>query len=350
MRAVILAVAICLFASLHAHAQPLFPHDQSIECTVANADLVFIAKLVKFGDAKRADDGGRDVHLATIDVEETLKQDLFTIDPYKRMSLDLRGPASVLADWTKRSCKLLITLESNAPQATKAIELTEGKLDVWKADLTLLRKPDDVIKAAKEALKRMPASVKRIHTFGLKVPRDLVADTQWEKYYHTGGHLVLSVPVDGQLEKRALDYVRSKDDSNRAEGARALRYFKSDENIARVKALLNDPARALRHHAEESKGMEAIYFVRYAAYETLRVWEVDVAKPVLREDNRCWSEQQCCVRCNSIDGNAHNWHHNSATGRPPSICRSSAAPAGAASALSAVTPYTLTHFSYGNED
>jgi len=224
------------------------------------------------------------VHEATIDVEETLKQELFNIEPYKKLRIEIPAPESVLADWKKRSCRLLVAHDNDAPNATKVIELTEDKLQVWKSDLTLLRKPDSVIKAAKESVKRMPAGVKRIHTFGLKAPRELVAETQWEKYYRTGGHLNVSVPADTQLEKRAQNYLSSKDDSQRAEGARALRYFKSDDNIARVKKLLNDPARALRHRGQESEGMEAIYFVRYDAYETLKAWQVEVTKPVLRED------------------------------------------------------------------
>jgi hypothetical protein len=133
-------------------------------------------------------------------------------------------------------------------------------------------------------VRRTPAGVRRIHTFGLKVPRELVGGTEWEKYYGTGGHLVLSVPADGRLEKRAWDYLRSENFSTRAEGARALRYFKSDENVARVKPLLKDPGRYIREHAEEGKGSEAVYVVRYAAYETLKAWGIDVEKPVLRED------------------------------------------------------------------
>lgn len=268
---------VCLVASIPAHAQPLFPHAQSIETMVANADLVFIAKLVKFGDAERAD--GREVHQATIAIEETLKKDLFTIEPYKLLSIYVPAPAADLADWMKRSCQLLVVLDSNTPKGSTVIELVEGKVAVWKADMTLLRKPDAVIRAARESARSMPTSVKRIHTFGLKVPRELCTGTQWEKYYHTGGHLVLSVPVDRHLEKRALDYLRSENYLKRAEGARALRYFKSDENIARVKKLLDDPG----HY----KGVEeVIYVVRHEAYGTLQAWEIDVRKPVLREGVR----------------------------------------------------------------
>jgi hypothetical protein len=279
----LIGFGVCLAASVQAHAQPLIPHAHSIESTVANADLVFIAKLVKFEGGERADverADGRQVHWATIAIEATLKKDIGRNEPYERLSLYVPGPASVLVDWTKRSSRLLVALDSDAPKATKVIGLVEGKVEVFKADLTLLRNPDDVIRAAKEAARRMPVGVKRIHTFKLKVPRELCAGTQWEEYYHTSGHLVLSVPVDKQLEKRAQDYLRSENYLTRAEGVRALRHFKSDENIARVRPLLDDPG---RYHAQ---GVEAIYVVRHEAYETLKAWEIDVKKPVVREDVR----------------------------------------------------------------
>ena len=38
--------------SVPAHAQPQFPQTHSIESTVNNADLVFIAKLVDFREAE----------------------------------------------------------------------------------------------------------------------------------------------------------------------------------------------------------------------------------------------------------------------------------------------------------
>ncbi len=130
----------------------------------------------------------------------------------------------------------------------------------------------------------MPAGVKRIHTFRLQVPRKVVAGTKWEHYYDTGGYLVLSVPVDMQLEKRAHDYIRSRSGPKRAEGARALRYFESDENVARVRPLLNDPEITHLQPAYENKGEVRVYGVRYEAYQTLESWGIDVEKPLIREE------------------------------------------------------------------
>jgi hypothetical protein len=73
----------------------------------------------------------------------------------------------------------------------------------------------------------------------------------------------------------------------RAEGARALRYFKSDENIASLRKLLADPGCAYRYPDPKNDNIqERIYVVRYQAYQTLKAWGVEVEKPVITEEVR----------------------------------------------------------------
>src|SRR3954453_8974433 len=174
----LIAVGVSLVASVQAHAQPLFGHAESIESTVANADLVVIGKLVGFGGEEQADEGEK--HEATIDVEETLKEDIFAVEPYRRLRVDVRRSASVLANWKDRSHRLLVATNECALGATTLIELSPDRPKVLTADFTLLRDPEAVIQAAKETVRRMPAAVRRIHTFGLEVPREGVAGTKWE--------------------------------------------------------------------------------------------------------------------------------------------------------------------------
>lgn len=275
----LIVVAVLLAMGGPARAQPLIAYAESIESTVANADLVFIAKLVKFGDAEELD--GRVVHNTKIAIEETLKADLFTGEPYRRLQMYMPRNESVLADWKKRSCRLLVAYDGYAPYATTVIELVPGKMQVLKADFTLLRDPDAVIRAAEEALRRMPPAVKRIHTFGLQVPRELVAETTWAEYHG----LVLNVPVNEPLEKRAIKYIRSKSYQKREEGVRALRYFKSEDNISRVKMLLDDSGWAYLYHAQENNGIEVrIYGVRREAYRTLTSWGIKVEMPMIRKE------------------------------------------------------------------
>ena len=174
-----------------------------------------------------------------------------------------------------------------APSATTVIELAPDGLEVLTADFTLLRDPEAVVQAARDTVRRMPSNVKRIHTFGMEVPREAVAGSKWNKYYETGGYLVLSVPVDERLEKRARAAIRSGSFRKRAEAARILRYFRSDENLERLRTLLDDPGWDYVRHAEENQGIEVrIYGVRQEAYRTLESWGVDVEKPKFREEVR----------------------------------------------------------------
>src|SRR5947209_1628677 len=279
----LVAVGVSLVASVRVHAQPLFGHAESIECTVANADLVLVGKLVEFGGGGQAAERGR--HEGTIDVVEVLKEGIFTGEPYRRLRVNLSYPASVLASWKDRSRRLLVAVKEDAPDATSVIDLGDERLEVLTAGFTLLREPEAVIRVAKETVRRTPAPVRRLHTFGLAVPREAVAGTRWGKDYETGGHLVLSVPVDGRLEQRAQDYLRSESYQRREEGVRALRYFKSGENIARVRMLLDDPGWAYLRHAQENEGIEVrIYGVRREAYRTLKSWGMDAEEPMIREE------------------------------------------------------------------
>jgi hypothetical protein len=273
----LVAVIVYLFTLVQADAQPIFTHVESIESTVANADAVVIAKLVKFTSGEK--DGDQQVHEATIAVEEVLKRDIFTFGPSDRQGIHVRCDARVLANWQERSCRLLVAMDDSAPDATKVIELNADCLEVLTENFKLLRDPETVICAAKETVRGMPAPVKRIHTFQLNVPREMFIGTKWEEYHG----LILSVPVDERLEKRSLDYLKSDKYMLREEGVRALRYFKSDGNIARVRPLLNDPGSALEAD-QENNGVEVrFYGVRQEAYRTLKTWGVDVEKPKIRE-------------------------------------------------------------------
>lgn len=279
----LLVVGVLLAVAQQARAQPLFAHADSIESTVANADLVFIATLVDFREGEQRD--GREAHGTTIAVEETLKKDLFRIEPYGRIQMNMPHNMSVLADWKQRSSRLLVAYDECAPYATTVIELVPGRMEILKADFTLLRDPEAVIRAAEKRLRGMPEGVRRLHNFRLQVPRETVAETKWDEYYATGGYLLLSVPVDEQLEKRAIEYMHSERYGKRKEGARALRYFKSEKNILRVRELLDDPGWAHVYRAQENSGIEVrFYGVRQEAYRTLEFWGVKVDKPLIRDE------------------------------------------------------------------
>ena len=268
--------AAVLLVSAAAKAQPIGSGTRSIDATVINADLVLVAKIEKVGDEKRVD--GRAVCTATIVIQETLKKDLFQDEPHRRMQMEMPFSAVVLADWQERWCSLLVAYDEYARHST-VIDLSDEKLKVLTADFKLLRDPAAVIEAAKEALRLTPATIKRIHVFRLDVPRDVLAGTSWEEF----GYFNLEVPVDQRLEKRAHEYLRSKDYGRRSEAARALRYFRSEANIALAKTLLNDSTWGIFHPPDENGIEERYYGVRAEAYQALKTWGVEVEQPLIRE-------------------------------------------------------------------
>jgi hypothetical protein len=91
--------------------------------------------------------------------------------------------------------------------------------------------------------------------------------------------------IDDASRKNNANWLRISRDLLRAEAVKALRHFKSDENIALLKPLLNDPAtlKGTQFDGEKQIKLGREYYIRKAAYETLRDWGVPVAEPVLRE-------------------------------------------------------------------
>jgi hypothetical protein len=278
----LIAACVSLVAGGEVHAQPIGTSTASIECTIANADLVFVAKLVDYGSKKQFN--GIAYHEGTIDIEETLKDDIFHDEPYRKLSVRLPYYSeSDLANWKDHSLRLLVTVNEDDMYGTRVIALTNETLEVLTADFKLLRDPEAVIRIAKETVRRFPVPVKRIQTFRLSVPREVFAGTHWESFHY----LNLTVPVDERLEKWAQDGIRSERYTTREESARALRYFKSDDNIARVKSLLNDTKWAYFKVASENNGVEVRHYgVRQAAFGTLKFWGVNVDQPVFRENVR----------------------------------------------------------------
>lgn len=249
---------------------------ESVEAMVLNSDSVVVGKILELGDGEK--DGGR---IATISVEETLRG-----DHVDRRTVRLLSPAAVVEPWKNRSCRLLLVLKGTPQTAFGVLDLDDKGLLVLSADLTLLRKPDEVVRVARAAIRRMPG-VKAIDTFILRVPAEAVKDTKWSAYYRwSHWRVTLAVPVDERLEQRALELLRDKRYRQRLEGLAALRFFKSDDNIACVMRLLADPDWSIEGFpAENNNGLEVRYYdVRAAAYQTLIGWGIDVAKPTVKTE------------------------------------------------------------------
>ena len=80
--------------------------------------------------------------------------------------------------------------------------------------------------------------------------------------------------------KRRQQYLNSKALWQRVEGIKSLEFFKSEENIARIKTFLQDPG----YQEGEQNGAKVRYFhARDAAYRTLTYWGVKVEEPLSEE-------------------------------------------------------------------
>jgi hypothetical protein len=277
----LLSVIVAFLCPIPADAQPLFARTAAIETTVINSDHVFIAKILKI--PSKNDEDKRIGNDAIISIVETLKAELFREEPYDKLNVYLPYRETEILGWLERSHRVLVALNSDNPNLNLVIELDPQTLEVMTADVKLLREPDAVIEAARAAVHRLPSNVNRVNTFDWIVPLEVVAETRWILSYRTGGYLLVCLPVDSHLEKRAQANVRAGDPIKRHEGIRALAYFQSDENLALVKPLLNDPHFSFFSRNNDSTG-ERYYPARHAAYQTLKAWGLEVERPVFREE------------------------------------------------------------------
>ena len=281
---------------------------ESIEWLVADSDVAVRATVVDVSvkPARGPESGVRkDV---TVDVHETLKG-----RPTKRFvfALDSDPTMKVFEELKDSKQQILCFFHSEPLEASPLVwadslvrlgpPLTGYRSypPIFTVDLKLLKEPEEVLRAARAAVVeegkgRQPGS------YGMSLPRGIMQATGT-----SGDANGLIVPIDHRLEEAArrwiespeaipvrLGVVRSKDDAIRhysgllrLEGVRALRNFKSDENIAVLKGLLGSPDSWHRKIEERGRAgvTEKVYFIRMEAYETLRGWGVMVGEPVLRE-------------------------------------------------------------------
>jgi len=192
--------------------------------------------------------------------------------------LDAKGDLARSKDAAHR---FLVAAGGSPLTVCALVDLDDEKLQVWQQDLTPLRKAADVLQAVRATIRREP-DARATETFRLAVPYQ----GKYGSYFGFAGHTHVVVPANEALQKRALAYIRADNRWQRAEGARALRLFKSDDHVARLKALLNDPTTIVINHAEDNLGIEVRHYpVRAAALETLKSWGVQVAAPTLSEES-----------------------------------------------------------------
>jgi hypothetical protein len=95
-----------------------------------------------------------------------------------------------------------------------------------------------------------------------------------------GSSVSLTFPIDGSLEREALQWISSPNVMTRKEGVNAIRHFKSQNNILRLERLLGDTGYS---ESREAGRLMRRYFVREVAHEVLTEWNVPHNSPVIVE-------------------------------------------------------------------
>ncbi|MCS7465094.1 hypothetical protein NZK35_00220 [Stieleria sp. ICT_E10.1] len=270
----VVVLGFAFFASDHATAQPLFYTAESLESWIINADRVWVARIVRVRDEPIP--GGSEKPGITIAVEETLKYPIFE-QRHEKMGLFVEHPTARFKDVEERSSRLLIAHSDHHQFSPKLIELTPDKVEVFRADFTILRNPDAVIQAAREIIARVPPNVRQLHTVRLPIPPDVLIKSKLGAY----GQLI--VPVDEQLETLAIGLLNSESYSSRSKAAEVLRYFKSEANIDRLRALLKDTRYS--EQMADDRTRTKYYGVRDQSYQTLKAWGIKVERPVIIESS-----------------------------------------------------------------
>jgi len=266
-----MALAILLGCSTSTFAQPGYISGTSLDSMVVNSDHVFIGTIRKF-EKQEGKAGSNDRLLVWFAIEETLKSPQsvlasspITTDPYTCFFQPL-GQFEYydiyLPKLIEKRSRLLVAVGGDIPFA---IDLDDKGQKVLTSDFEIL----DV--------SRVPPNVRRIHTLTLWKPEAIELDL--------GQPVRLKVPVDERLEKRTHSLLASESPKDRIAGLEAIRYFKTDENIAKAKNLLTDPYQEKRWDTQTDDLKPYLsYLVRVAAWDTFRVWGIKVEKPVLRKD------------------------------------------------------------------
>ena len=268
-----LLLFFCAIGSAHAQdGKVLF---ESVDSLVINADHVFIGTVKKH---EKLDPNAPPKSTSAIfAIEECLKAPFLNpVSASKEQGLLIpKNYASLLARLEKKGSRLLVVSDLANQLNNRFIELDTEHPNAISADIRLLRDSESVIRVAREAISKAPKNVRRVHTFVLPAPESFTAEM------NVGDLVYVTVPADERLEKKAFALVKSNSPTDRMKGLEAIRFFKSKENISKVRALLNDPRREEVNRPNQKTTY--VYRVRKGGWNTLRTWGIEIEMPVIEE-------------------------------------------------------------------
>jgi hypothetical protein len=269
-----------------ARGQPLADFLESIEWMAVDSSVVVRGAIVALRIDPDAD--GNVWHAVTFRVDETLK------GPHRPMHRFVVWGNLIekeIPRWKEAGRPLLAFLDESRfmvargqrpyarfPLAPRTghrkgslIELdAAAETPAYSLDLRPIRRPEEVLRAAKDAIATTSAPGTKPCGYSFMLPGMDLRN--------------LTVPVDARLEAWARQWVRSDDKDLRRLGAAALVFFPSDANAEILRGLLDDPG-SWNLVIQESVRLrkERAYWVREEASSVLRAWGHEVPRGVIRE-------------------------------------------------------------------
>jgi hypothetical protein len=297
---VALFFAVACAHSLYAEAKV----SATLDLLVSQADLVVVADVVDVGDFSPEE--SPDVRF-TFKIVEVLKASFAYMDrvilPGQQLVVGIRAWRSDPKEMMRPGRQFLCCLASarrfwedqEPPFAAEAwgrlapgrevVQPLDGSAHpgVLLPDFTYLTQGKAILAAARAAAQ---ADAARRSVSGDKPPEvvrvSAPAPSPCSICQCAGHTLAVEMPVDDQLEGRALEWVRSEDYVLRTDAVRILGRYRSERNTALLKDLLEDPAYSTCP-GDENTPEKRVYGVRAAAFEVLKAWGVEVQPPLTEE-------------------------------------------------------------------
>ncbi len=256
---------LALGHALHAQNPEAVP---CLDTLAITSPQVLIGKIVDVQDLKTKENGSE----VEVKVDRQLKGG--AVDTRVKIVVEGVGKPTLVSWRDAGSQALFFYGYARTPTTPRygpnAISLSDPGLKVLTADMRVLNDPQEIVRATVNAIESHPVgNPVPIVTFWLtdQASRSLGHADQAHCY------CITSVPVDKSLEQLAKNEIVSGSGTERENGARLLVNFPTPANIELLRSLLTDPAVSQFHY----------YFVRAAAYDSLRRIGVAVAEPIVRD-------------------------------------------------------------------
>ncbi len=248
-------------------AQPLIAHAKSLEVQALNSDAVAVATLVEYtisADAQSIVD-------ATFSVDDVIKGEMPGV-----LKIPLHLNFRDMAGWVEGNSRILIVRSGEPYDFTS---LSDPELAVMRSDFSVLTDANSVVRAVRMTVLANPG-VTSVRTMSLRV-RNLPP----KGFRNSGMGMTLEVPIDDRLQKWAVAMSSSKDGSTRMDAAAVLAQTKSDESIAILKGMLDDPQFGDYDRPNGNMGHgRGKHSVREIAYNALVEMGIEVEMPLIEKE------------------------------------------------------------------